>query len=244
MLTTVTEAWQTLVPPVGDRHGPLSTLLLVLTVVTGLADAFSYLVLGHVFVANMTGNVVLLALGLAGAKGFAVAGPVVALAAFSLGAAASGRLVAQVGEHRARALAVTAACEAALVGMAWAVGAAVGNPGSGAARYVLVMLLALSSGMQTGTARWLAVPDLITTVVTRTIAGAAFDSRVAGGRNSHVGRRGLAVAALFGGAVTGAFLVLHVNWWLALVAALALLLAVMVIAGQLSRQHRGWDRPD
>ena len=32
-----------------------------MTLVTGLVDAFSYLVLGHVFVANMTGNVVSLA---------------------------------------------------------------------------------------------------------------------------------------------------------------------------------------
>ena len=31
-----------------------------MTVVTGLVDAFSYLVLGHVFVANMTGNVLTL----------------------------------------------------------------------------------------------------------------------------------------------------------------------------------------
>lgn len=42
-----------------DRpHGPLPVLLVCLTVVTGLVDAFSYLRLGHVFVANMTGNVV------------------------------------------------------------------------------------------------------------------------------------------------------------------------------------------
>ena len=60
-MSVLTDAWQTLVPPAGDRHGPLSPLLLVLTVVTGLVDAFSYLVLGHVFVANMTGNVVFLA---------------------------------------------------------------------------------------------------------------------------------------------------------------------------------------
>jgi uncharacterized membrane protein YoaK (UPF0700 family) len=39
-------------------HGPLPVLLVCLTVVTGLVDAFSYLSLGHVFVANMTGNVV------------------------------------------------------------------------------------------------------------------------------------------------------------------------------------------
>jgi hypothetical protein len=42
-----------------DRsHDPLPVLLVCMTVVTGLVDAFSYLSLGHVFVANMTGNVV------------------------------------------------------------------------------------------------------------------------------------------------------------------------------------------
>ena len=35
--------------------------------ITGLVDSFSYLVLGHVFVANMTGNVVFFAFALAGA---------------------------------------------------------------------------------------------------------------------------------------------------------------------------------
>ncbi len=50
----LTEAWRTLVPAADDPHRPLPPLLLGLTVVTGLVDAFSYLVLGHVFVANMT----------------------------------------------------------------------------------------------------------------------------------------------------------------------------------------------
>jgi uncharacterized membrane protein YoaK (UPF0700 family) len=50
-----------------DRpHGPLPVLLVCLTVVTGLVDAFSYLSLGHVSVANMTGNVVSLGFALAG----------------------------------------------------------------------------------------------------------------------------------------------------------------------------------
>jgi uncharacterized membrane protein YoaK (UPF0700 family) len=43
-----------------------------LTVVTGLVNAFSYLVLGHVFVANMTGNVVFLGFALTGASGFSI----------------------------------------------------------------------------------------------------------------------------------------------------------------------------
>jgi uncharacterized membrane protein YoaK (UPF0700 family) len=61
-------------------------------VVTGLVDAFSYLVLGQVFVANMTGNVVFLGFALAGAKGFSLPASVVALGAFSLGAVWGGRL--------------------------------------------------------------------------------------------------------------------------------------------------------
>jgi uncharacterized membrane protein YoaK (UPF0700 family) len=244
MLTTVTEAWQTLLPPADDRHGPLSRLLLVLTVVTGLVDAFSYLALGHVFVANMTGNVVFLGLALAGAKGFSVGVPLVALASFSLGAVASGRLVTRLGNRRGRALAVAAACESALVATAWAIGAGVGDPGSGATRYLLVLLLAVTGGLQTGTARWLAVPDLITTVLTRTIAGAALDSRLAGGSNSHVGRRGLMVVAMFLGALAGASLVLHVSRSLALLAPLALLVVVMLSAGRLARRRPAWDRPN
>jgi uncharacterized membrane protein YoaK (UPF0700 family) len=45
----------------------LPPLFLILTFVTGVVDATSYLRLGHVFVANMTGNVVFLGFGLAGA---------------------------------------------------------------------------------------------------------------------------------------------------------------------------------
>jgi hypothetical protein len=61
MNTFFTEVRQTLVPRGEVKHGPLPTLLVAMTLVTGLVDAFSYLVLGHVFVANMTGNVVFLA---------------------------------------------------------------------------------------------------------------------------------------------------------------------------------------
>ena len=43
--------------------GPLPPLMLMLTVVTGLVDAVSYLRLGRVFVANMTGNFVFLGFG-------------------------------------------------------------------------------------------------------------------------------------------------------------------------------------
>lgn len=43
---------------------PTVAAMLTLTAVTGLVDTFSYLHLGHVFVAYMTGNVVFLGAGL------------------------------------------------------------------------------------------------------------------------------------------------------------------------------------
>jgi uncharacterized membrane protein YoaK (UPF0700 family) len=66
-----------------DRDGPLPWLLLVLTFVTGLVDAVSYLNLGHVFVANMTGNVVFLGFAVVGVRDFSVSASLTALAAFS-----------------------------------------------------------------------------------------------------------------------------------------------------------------
>ena len=50
--------------------GPLPPLPIGLTVVSGLVDAVSYLGLGHVFVANMTGNVVFLRFVAGGAGAF------------------------------------------------------------------------------------------------------------------------------------------------------------------------------
>jgi hypothetical protein len=84
------EIRQVIIPDRGGEYGPLPPLLVAMTVVTGLVDAFSYLVLGHVFVANMTGNVVFLAFALAGARGFSLPAVVVALTAFGAGALAGG----------------------------------------------------------------------------------------------------------------------------------------------------------
>ena len=71
------------------RH-PLARALLVLTFTTGLVDAVSYLALGRVFTANMTGNIVLLGFGIAGSGGLPVVAPLVSLACFLLGAGAGG----------------------------------------------------------------------------------------------------------------------------------------------------------
>ena len=90
MNTFFTEVRQTLVPHGDVKHGPLPPLLVAMTLVTGLVDAFSYLVLGHVFVANMTGNVVFLAFALAGAAGFSIPASLVALGSLGHALASTG----------------------------------------------------------------------------------------------------------------------------------------------------------
>ncbi|MGX1487948.1 hypothetical protein RKD41_000207 [Streptomyces tendae] len=115
MRRLLTDAAQTLVPPKGDQHGPLPPLMLVLTVVTGLIDAVSYLSLGRVFVANMTGNVVFLGFALAGAPGLSVTASIVSMASFLTGALAGGRLGTRFAAHRGRLLAATTAIQAVLV---------------------------------------------------------------------------------------------------------------------------------
>ena len=90
-------------PWADSGHGRLPVLLVGLTVVTGLVDAVSYLALGHVFVANMTGNVVFLGFALAGAPGLSAPASLAALGAFGLGALAGGRIAVRYGEQRARA---------------------------------------------------------------------------------------------------------------------------------------------
>src|SRR5258708_13152673 len=84
MSTFFTDARQTLAPHGEVKHGPLPPLLVGMTLVTGLVNAFSYLVLGHVFVANMTANVVFLPFALAGAPGFSILASLVALGALLL----------------------------------------------------------------------------------------------------------------------------------------------------------------
>jgi uncharacterized membrane protein YoaK (UPF0700 family) len=234
----LTEAWRTVVPAADDPHRPLPPLLLGLTVVTGLVDAFSYLVLGHVFVANMTGNVVFLGFALAGASGFSLAASLVALGAFGLGALAGGHVSKRLGVHRGRLLAVAATVEVCLVVASVGIAATVGDPGTGAARYLLIVLLGVATGTQNAAARKLAVPDLTTTVLTLTITGIFADSRLAGGAASKLGRRFTSIASMFLGGLVGAVLVLHADASLAIAAAAAILVVVAAAAALQSRTDR------
>jgi uncharacterized membrane protein YoaK (UPF0700 family) len=212
-------------------HGPLPVLLVALTVVTGLVDAFSYLSLGHVFVANMTGNVVFLGFGLSGAGGISVLASLVAVLAFALGAAAGGRWSRRQPPHRGRLLTVATAAQTVLVICAAIVTLAAGVGGS-STRLVLVALLATAMGGQNAVARRLAVPDLTTTVLTLTVTGLVADASTAKVRLTRV----VAVLAMLGGALAGGALLRWVSISAPLWTAAAVLVGVGVAAHTASRR--------
>ncbi|MFI1163118.1 YoaK family protein [Streptomyces sp. NPDC020801] len=184
----------------------LVTVLLGLTVVSGLIDAVSYLGLGHVFTANMTGNVVVLGFAAAGAPGFSVPHTAASLAAFLVGAAAGGRAAVRFGGGSRRTWArVALTVEAVLVGVSAAV--AFAAPGADGTAYTLITLTAFAMGLRNATVRKLGVPDLTTTVLTMTLTGLASDSRAGGGSGHRSPRRTAAVIAMLAGATLGAWLV-------------------------------------
>jgi uncharacterized membrane protein YoaK (UPF0700 family) len=198
------------------RQDPLVIALVVLTFSTGLIDAVSYIGFGRVFVANMTGNVVLLGFAAAGVPGLSVTRSLLSLIGFLLGAAAGGRLeTALAGANRRKWLLTVGIVETALIIAAAFI--SFGFDFSAAAPadrlYGMIVLTAISMGLRNAAVRSLRVPDLPTTVVTLTLTGLAADSPLAGRESPRAGRRIVSVIVLFAGAAAGAFLL---RWGLAL----------------------------
>jgi uncharacterized membrane protein YoaK (UPF0700 family) len=210
--------------PKDDRRLP--PVLLVLTLTTGLIDAASYLGLGHVFTANMTGNVVLLGFGLANAGGLPVVAPLVSLGAFLLGAGIGGRLGVGIASRHERVFLLGVGSEIALLALAAIVAWAAHVKIYSASAYAIIALVALAMGMRNAIVRKLAVRDLTTTVLTLTLTGIAADTAAGGlAKLGSSARRLSAVAAMLLGAFVGALLEKH---------SLGLPLAVAAGAGAVS----------
>ncbi len=160
MSSFLTEIRETLLPRLDSKDGPLPPLLIGLTFVTGLVDAFSYLVLGHVFVANMTGNVVFLAFALAGVKGFSVTYSILAIVSFVLGSFGAGRLHSRLAIHRGKLFVSALLVQLSLVGVAVIlIAISPKNPVPMDFGYGLIASLAFCMGIQNATVRRLAVPE-------------------------------------------------------------------------------------
>lgn len=212
--------------PEGHRYARFVPLLFALTFVSGLVDAASFLGLGRVFVANMTGNVVFLGFALAGAAQLSAAASAVALLGFIAGAFAGGAWRRE--EEPARIVAPVAAIQALLLAAALTCQAA------GWGRYSVLVPLACGMGLQNALVHRLGVPDLTTTVMTRTLTGLAVDRP-----GSATMRRAVSVVTLAAGAYMGGLLHARLGVEGVLAVALGLVLTVVLVARRRHEEPAG-----
>lgn len=147
-------------------------LLLLLAGAAGAIDAISYLGLGRVFTANMTGNTVLLGLALVQADYPEALRASLALVGFFAGGAL-GAWVVEKGPSAGlwpRSVTVALALEWGFL-VVFAVGWLFtgGEPATVAARGPLIVLSALAMGVQSAAARRLEVSGIATTYITGTV---------------------------------------------------------------------------
>jgi uncharacterized membrane protein YoaK (UPF0700 family) len=203
---------------------PLLVALFGLTFVTGVIDAVSFLGLGHVFTANMTGNVVFLGFAMGGTADLSVGRSLAALCAFASGSVVGGRLINE--RHRTPARQLLIAMYAEVLFLCLAAGATLTAGGETFARlYLVIVVTALAMGLRNAVVRKLAVPDLTTTVLTLTVTGLAADSGLAGGAAPRSGRRMLSILTMCGGALVGTTLLRRLGMWVPLI------VAALVVAG-------------
>jgi uncharacterized membrane protein YoaK (UPF0700 family) len=210
------------VSPVSERT--TIVCLLLLTFSTGIVDAISVLVLGHVFVANMTGNVIFLGFWFAPHTVVDMTAAVVAFVSFVTGAMLGGRLARRLHSDVRRWLTVALGIEVAvLVTLSILSGTGVLDYHDNT-KLILIAGLAVTFGIQAATARQFGIQELSTTVLTTTIVGIGFDSRLAGGTGHRERLRYSVVLTMCAGALVGATLT---RWFVAPVIAIA---AVVVAA--------------
>jgi uncharacterized membrane protein YoaK (UPF0700 family) len=214
----------------------MAILLLLLAAGSGLVDAASYLKFGHVFVANMTGNIVFIGFALAGASGFSLISSLVAVLSFAVGALLCGRLLQRQLLGKPAFLRLTSAIECILVIVGIAIGAT-GAPEKSVPAYAVVALLAVAMGMQSAMTTRLRIGGFNSTVVLTTMLGTlASNSRLAGADGRYNGRRMLAISCMFGGGLVGAILALRVSRLAPLIVT-AVLLVIAAVSAHLLMQR-------
>ncbi|WP_074853128.1 YoaK family protein [Gordonia westfalica] len=203
------------------------SLMLVLTFATGVVDAGGFLGFDTVFLGNMTGNVLILGMGAAGADGLPVFSLALALVAFIVGAGIAS-LFLRSGRRgwsprMTAVLAVSASLVAGTAVLVWA------EPKAHVAAMFAVGMTAGAMGMQAAAARNIGVADVTTVVVTSTITAWAIDMFARPSRATILNRRLAAIVAILLGALVGALLIKVALW--AVFAVAAGVSAVVVVCG-------------
>jgi uncharacterized membrane protein YoaK (UPF0700 family) len=190
------------VSPVSERLTVVC--LLLLTFATGIVDAVSVLALGHIFVANMTGNVIFLGFWFVPHSGIDLTAAIVAFVSFLAGTVLGGRFARHIDSEVRLWLTVALGAEVVvLLTLSILAGAGVLNYHDNT-KLILTAGLAVTFGSQNATARLFGIQELSTTVLTSTIVGLGFDSRLAGGSGHREKLRYSVVVTMCAGAVAGA----------------------------------------
>jgi uncharacterized membrane protein YoaK (UPF0700 family) len=190
------------VSPVSERLTVVC--LLLLTFATGIVDAVSVLALGHIFVANMTGNVIFLGFWFVPHSGIDLTAAIVAFVSFLAGTVLGGRFARHIDNEVRLWLTVALGAEVVvLLTLSILAGAGVLNYHDNT-KLILTAGLAVTFGSQNATARLFGIQELSTTVLTSTIVGLGFDSRLAGGTGQREKLRYTVVVTMCAGAVAGA----------------------------------------
>jgi uncharacterized membrane protein YoaK (UPF0700 family) len=217
-------------------HHIRDLLLGVLAFAAGSIDVLSWLAVGKVFSAFMTGNVVFLAAGLFSHHAELSLHAALALCAFGVGAWAMAMVMPRQQPSvlwPARATVGLIAC--ALVQLLfWVLWLAVGgHPGS-----TLMVLLAISAfamGIQTATAVALGVHAVFTTAVTATWTVLVGDAAQWSATRTERRRLTLVLGGTLLGALAGALLLAHLRLWMPL-------LPVLLTGGVAVAAHRSVER--
>ena len=146
------------------------TLILLLAFTAGCVDAISYLGLGRIFTANMTGNTVLLGLALGQAQGLAALRSAVALAGYLAGAACGALLIGRAAKQTLWPPAVTTicACELLILAALSVTGAVLPSPSAGGVIDLFILLAAAAMGLQSIAVTALGIRGVATTYITGT----------------------------------------------------------------------------
>jgi uncharacterized membrane protein YoaK (UPF0700 family) len=217
-------------------------LLAALTFSSGAIDAISFIALGKVFTAFMTGNVVFLGLRAAGAPGPDVLTVGLSLAAFAVGVFASTRMVGASRDKGVWSNRVTRALAGVVLAQAaFAAGwIAVSGQPSGGMIDLLVAISALAMGIQSGAILSLGVQGVFTTAATATLM---YLSRELAAESSAAERARHAgvLLALLAGATAGGLLLEHARTFAALLPLGVTTLVVAIASNPLGGRELGDD---
>ncbi|MEU6078931.1 YoaK family protein [Streptomyces sp. NPDC047108] len=187
--------------------------MIALTLTTGVIEAVSFIALGPAFTAVQTGNTLFLAFALGGTPGMTVGPPVASLCGFAAGAVIAARLESVMDVRGRRWYVLSLVAEAVLLAVAGLVAwelEPLGTPLTGR-HYAVIAFVSVAMGMRNVTMLRAPVPDMSTTVLTRSMTALlggsllGLDTRIPTGA-AHTVRRVATVGAMLAGGVLGAWL--------------------------------------